>query len=132
MDFNEPIQVIERGSILKNEYYCSITELLDMYQDYDSELKSIMRTYMMTPEEHDGKYYIPIRVPGATRGHIEVKPNGDFWEVVTIRLYESSAIIGVSNIGCYKPDVEKVLDSFNGKHINFTGFKPKEVHKWPR
>lgn len=130
MDPKQIISVRSRDGILKNEYHCRITDMLDLYQDEfihngDPEIKAMMKTYMMTPEDHSGTWYIPIRVPGATRGHIEVKPNGSYWEVATIRLYETTAIIGKSNIGCYMPEVEKILNKFNGNLINFAEFNSK-------
>lgn len=116
-----------------NEYQCSITDMFDLYQSYSSELgyhyDQWMKTYMMPPEDHFDKWYIPFRVPGATRGHIEVKPNENLWEIVDIEFYRTTAIEGETSIGCYKPEVKDLIPSFISKKINFTNHNPKEEIK---
>lgn len=116
---------------MKGQFHCAITNHLDEYQgfDYDNdhlEFKNVMRTYMMTPDVYDNKTLIPLRVPGATRGHIEVIPHNGFWKVIEVELYDSSTIIGISNIGCYKPEVKSILDEFKGILIDFKQYNPKE------
>jgi len=116
-----------------DEYQCSITDMFDLYQIYQSELgppyDQWMKTYMMPPEDHSGKWYIPFRVPGATRGCIEVIPNGNLWEIIHIEFYKSTAIVDECAIGCYKADVKDLIPSFIGNKINFIGHNPEEESK---
>jgi hypothetical protein len=126
---NKIIEVSKRHESYGNdEFYCEITNKLDNFnkciQDIDYEYRNIMRTYIMPPEDMCGKVMIPIRVPGATRGHIEVIADNKYWKVTEVKLYEDSAIIGISNIGCYEPEVLNILSEFNGMLINFHEYSP--------
>lgn len=127
-----PIHIYNRGSLISTvEYYCDITDALDKYNEYikgdDDGYRPFMRTYMMIPEYHEDNCYIPIRVPGATRGHIHVKPNIEHgcWEVIEVVLYEDTAITGKSLVGCYAPDVMNILSNFIGTLIDFEQYNPK-------
>ena len=127
------IHVYNRGALISSsEYFCDITTALDKYNEYihgagDNEYRPFMRTYIMPPDQHGDDYYIPIRVPGATRGHIQVKPNTEHgcWEVVEVMLYHDTAIVGKSLVGCYKPEITDILDSFIGTLIDFEQHNPK-------
>jgi len=125
----EPIPIKLRHSVIsREEFHCSITDRLDEFRIdkifEDSDFKDVMRTYMMIPEEHSGHWFIPIRVPGATRGHIEVTPSNGYWKVVEVKLYEETSIYPRSNIGCYKPEVKNILSEFIGINIDLKEYNP--------
>ena len=120
-----------------NQFHCYITEYLDLFkpeiEGIDEHTKAIMKTYMMHPDDIHvkGEFYIALRVPGATRGHIKVKPSQDnnLWEIEEVKLYDSTAIVGRGNIGCYEENVLENLDIFTGKFIDFIGYNPKDIKK---
>ena len=129
MNRDKIIKVIKRDeSYGIDEFYCTITDELDAFRTdikyIDCNYKDIMRSYIMIPELICNKWLIPIRVPGATRGHIEVIDNNGYWEIVKVELYDSTAITGVSIIGCYSPEVLNILDHFKEIKIDFNEFNP--------
>ena len=64
-------------------------------------------TYVMEKETFNGANVIPIRYPGATRGHIELDSN----DVITrIVLYDTCYNI----IGCYESTLKEVTSQFVG------------------
>ena len=117
------------------EYYCDITKRLDEYLAYDipdgSAINYAMRTYIMDPEPTtDGKctYYIPIRVPGATRGHLHVVYCDKVYKVFEVELYDETAISGVSKVGCYKPEVNNILKEFIDMQIDYGKYTSDHQH----
>ena len=126
------IRTRSAGCCYNNKFHCSITDILDTFQSEEvyanyQIINEMMKTYIIPPEKTGDKWYIPIRVPGATRGHIEVIPYKIYWKIVSLKIYDESAIIGKSKIGCYKPEVESIIDAFNGDFINFEGFNPTDL-----
>lgn len=132
----DPIYPVERspmGTDRFPEYYCHITKIMDKYnyayiQETDGEYKHCLRTYIMKPEKNGDRWYISIRVPGATRGHLEVVPliPSGRWSIAGVELYKSTAIIGRSDIGVYLPNIEDVIDTFIG---NIIDFRNEEEHE---
>lgn len=113
-----------------DEYFCEITRQMDEYNEYyktesDQEWRRAMRVYMCSPDCNNSEWYIAIRVPGATRGHLKVEPHNGFWKVVDIKFYSETAIIGVSNIGCFRPEIQDHVSEWIGTIIDFGEHNPK-------
>ena len=130
MNKNKIIKVISDSKIpyAFSNFYCKITERLNEFRicidNIDPTYYEVMRTYLMIPEPMYDKWAIPITLPGATRGHIQVVPSNGYWKVIKVSLYNDSAIDGVSIIGCYKPEVLDILSEFKGTLIDFGKFNP--------
>lgn len=126
-----PIKVTIKPAVMK-EYFCAITEYLDKFQYAYTEYADIfnyrMKTYIMPPDKNYDDWYIAIRVPGATRGYIKVIPNSNYWEVIEVKLYNDTAIIGENKLGCYYANVKYILDSFNGLLIDFDEYNPDKLN----
>lgn len=125
-EIKKTIQVMRAPGYLPRfpEYLCEITDELDKFNVYldkenDPEYRDIMRSYIMRPESESNNWYIPIRNPGATRGCIRVVPYDGKWAVTKVELYSDTAISTTSKIGCYKPEVLGILNSFIGYCIDY-------------
>lgn len=95
-----------------HELYCEITELLDEYLLENYKKYSWLRTYLC---DYD-KDTLCIRVPGSTRGYIELEKN----VIKEINLYDDIAFS--KDLGCYdkkrKSELIERLNSFIGSTIN--------------
>lgn len=130
-EIKKTIQVMKSPGFLPGfpEYYCEITDKIDEYNAYfdmekDPEYRDMMRSYIMRPESESNNWHILIRSPGATRGCIRIVPYDGKWAVTKVELYPNTAITTTSKIGCYKPEVLDILDSFVGYLIDFDELNP--------
>lgn len=130
-EIKKTIQAIKAPGYLPGfpEYLCEITDELDKFNVYldkenDPEYRELMRSYIMRPESESNIWHILIRNPGATRGCIYVVPYDGKWAVTKVELYPDTAINTTSKIGCYKPEVLDILESFVGYCIDFGELNP--------
>ena len=95
-----------------HELYCEITDLLDEYLIPSHKKYSWLRTYLCDYDDDT----LCIRVPGSTRGYIELEKN----VIKEINLYDDTAFS--KNLGCYdekrKSELINRLNSFIGSTIN--------------
>ena len=130
---HKEIELYGKISYRFDEYFCEITRQMDEYNEYyktesDQEWQRVMRVYMCSPDCKDPttcEWYIAIRVPGATRGHLKVEPHNGYWRVTDIKFYDETAIIGISNIGCFKPEILTHITDWIGTIIDFGEYNPK-------
>lgn len=102
---------------LTEEFVGEITEDMDKFLLFENEehkeiLKDIYRTYIVIHSNDDkDKTILCFRVPGATRGYIELDSNNKIRE---IEFYENQCF---SKLKCYK---REVVDYITSKYIGYT------------
>ncbi len=110
-------------------YYNSQTKFMDNY--LTDELKKINEKWKFDVNctslwygdvfHSKGARRIAMRVPGATRGHIEIDKNNIIIDVV---FYEDVAFVedGRTNIGCYNKDIIEASKNIIGQLLDFDGY----------
>lgn len=106
------------------EYTCEITNEMNEYNQWPLEYGG--GAYFLDPEPAGGKYnpleyFVPFRVPGATRGHILVcktfqEQNNSIYEIEEFHFYEDTSF---GKIGCFDRDVVAAMDKYLGKGLLF-------------
>lgn len=105
----------------QKEYIGEITEKMDEYLLYDSEMCEWCKTYIYRypdPTKKPGIYNIPIRVPGATRGCITGLQIDDRTYKIIFIAFEHSVAFG-GPIACYKPEIMDGLKPYMSCAIQF-------------
>lgn len=100
------------------EFIGDITEFIDEYLEDSMKEYSWLKTYILQPETYGSdKLLCAIRLPGATRGHIEVDKNNIIKE---IKFYEDSCFgEGKNSLSCYKKEVIKAVEKYIGQELIF-------------
>lgn len=113
-----------------NNYYNNFTKELDKYNIIfnkykDCEYNSCWRTYLWDADVERAvqgkKTLIAFRVPGATRGHIEVDDNLIIKDIV---FYED--VCFSNNLGCYVKNAKEIIPKFLGTKLEVEQYEKEK------
>lgn len=112
------------------EVYTNFTRWMDNYLNCSDDMKNSFgyRTYLIDIEKVDisygekytGSNVVAFRVPGATRGSVEIDKYGN---IRAVHFIDSSAF---GSIGCYKPEVKDHINEIIGTNL-FRGISNKRA-----
>lgn len=98
---------------------CTLTKFMDLYLLREIKKCDIFRTYLYNDlnQFEDNSLTIAFRVPGATRGHIELeRVNNQQFRIKEFIFYDSCE----GEFACYDPSIRLHVKDFIGDILDFS------------